>query len=246
MRVLLQVLAADARCRSARRRWRPGGRRSRRRAIAAAQRRAGRACRPRRAGSAGCRRRVVEELLLAGREVVVARRRRGPSASRRSTRLLPMNPAAAGDEHAHAHDPVPAPTAQAVRTRILQVEPQRPVVDVLEIHPHPVVEVADPVAAAHLPQARDARPHAQLPLVPQLVALELVRERRARADQAHVSLEHAPQLRQLVQAVLAQEAPERRHARIVPDLEDRALSSRCGRAAPPAASSASGTIVVNL
>src|SRR5260221_13039449 len=83
----------------------------------------------------------------------------------------------------------------------LHVEPQRPGVDVFEVHADPLVEIGDPVPAADLPEARDARTHAQLALVPQLVALELVRKRGARSDQAHVPLEDAPELRQLVQAV---------------------------------------------
>ena len=56
----------------------------------------------------------------------------------------------------------------------------------------------------------------ELSLVPQLVALELVPERGSRADEAHVALQHAPELRQLVQAVLAQEAAERGDAGIAP------------------------------
>src|SRR5437660_8286777 len=81
----------------------------------------------------------------------------------------------------------------------LHVEPQRPLIDVLEIHANPVVEIRDPVPSADLPQTRDAWPHRQLSLVPELVALELMRKRGTRADETHVPFEHAPQLRQLVQ-----------------------------------------------
>src|SRR4029079_11374607 len=68
----------------------------------------------------------------------------------------------------------------------LDVEPQRPTVDVLEIHPDPVVATRDPVAPAPLPQARDPGPHTQLALVPQLVALEVVRKTRPRAHPTNV------------------------------------------------------------
>src|SRR5687767_14545719 len=86
-----------------------------------------------------------------------------------------------------------------------QVEAQAPLIDVLEIEAHPLVEVADAIASAHLPEAGDARFECELSLVPQLVSFELVPERGPRPDQAHVALEHAPELRQLVQAVLPQE-----------------------------------------
>src|SRR5206468_2480246 len=54
------------------------------------------------------------------------------------------------------------------------------------------------------------------------VALDLVGDRRARADEAHVALEDVPELRQLVEARLAEPRTDARHARIAGDLEDRA------------------------
>src|SRR5258707_4625370 len=104
-----------------------------------------------------------------------------------------------------------------------QIQPQRPVVDVLQVHAHPFIEIADAISPADLPQTRNAWTHAELSLVPQLVPLELVRKRGARSNEAHVALEHAPQLRQLVQAVLPEEPADARDARVVLDLEHRAL-----------------------
>src|SRR5690349_17620777 len=104
----------------------------------------------------------------------------------------------------------------------LEVEPQGPVVDVFEVHLHPVVEARDLIAAAQLPQTRDAGTDAQLALVPETVAVELVRERGTRSDERHVAFQHAPKLRELIEAVLAEEASHRRDPRVVLDLEDGA------------------------
>src|SRR5947209_17947633 len=97
----------------------------------------------------------------------------------------------------------------------LEIEPQRPVVDVFEVHLHPVVEARDLIASAHLPEARDPRTDAQLPLVPEAVAIELVRERGTRTDERHVAFQHAPKLRELVETVFAEEASHRRDPRVV-------------------------------
>ena len=100
---------------------------------------------------------------------------------------------------------MPAITAHAVPTRILKSSHN----DQLSIYSrsilHPVIEVVDLVAAAHLPQTGDAGPDAELALVPEFVACQFMPERRAWPNQAHVALEHAPQLRQFVDAELAQE-----------------------------------------
>ena len=50
--------------------------------------------------------------------------------------------------------------------------------------------------------------------MPHVVVGDLAWQRRARPDQTHVADEHAPNLRQLVQAVLAQHAPNSRYARV--------------------------------
>ena len=57
--------------------------------------------------------------------------------------------------------------------------------------------------------------------MPGLVLLELVRERRARPDERHVAAQHVPELRQLVEARLAQEASDRRDPRVAGQLEER-------------------------
>src|SRR6266700_2652213 len=73
----------------------------------------------------------------------------------------------------------------------LEIEPQRPLVDVFEVHLHPVIKVGDLVPAAHLPQACDSGTDAQLSLLPETIAVQLVRKRGTRADERHVAFENA-------------------------------------------------------
>src|SRR5262249_8379105 len=101
---------------------------------------------------------------------------------------------------------VRAPRRQNHRHRAeqdLDVEAERPSIDVSEIQTHPVLEV-HAVAAGDLPEAGDSRLHGEAPALPALVLLDLLRDRRARPDEAHVALEHVPELRQLVDG----EAPD--------------------------------------
>ncbi len=54
--------------------------------------------------------------------------------------------------------------------------------------------------------------------------VRLVDDERARADEAHLALEHVPELRELVEARASQEAADARHARVdTLDLEQRAV-----------------------
>src|SRR5215467_8720645 len=57
--------------------------------------------------------------------------------------------------------------------------------------------------------------------MPRRVAHQLVRARGSWADEAHVSHKNAPELRQFIQAVLAEKSAERSHSWIVLDLEYR-------------------------
>src|SRR5690606_4852373 len=47
---------------------------------------------------------------------------------------------------------------------------------------------------------------------------DLLAHDRPRSDEAHLALQHVPQLRQLVEARLAEEATDTRNARVVPEL----------------------------
>src|SRR5262245_62913259 len=55
--------------------------------------------------------------------------------------------------------------------------------------------------------------------MPGLVLLDLVRQRRARTDQRHVAAKRVDELRQLVEARLAQDAADRRYPGVVRNLE---------------------------
>ncbi len=68
------------------------------------------------------------------------------------------------------------------------------------------------VPAVDLRPAGDARPHAVDPgLFPRGDEVVLVVERRARADNGHIALQHVEKLRQLVQARTAQESAHGRY-----------------------------------
>src|SRR5579862_1045374 len=103
-----------------------------------------------------------------------------------------------------------------------QVEPQRPVVEVKQVELHPVLEI-NSVAALERPQAGQAGTHAQAPPLPRFIFLHFLRNGRSRADERHVTTQDIPQLRQLIDAQLAQPAAERRTARVVFHLENRAV-----------------------
>mgnify|MGYP003694496391 CR=1 FL=1 len=104
----------------------------------------------------------------------------------------------------------------------LQIERQGPVVDVLHVRTDPLVELR--LATVDLPEASDARLHAEAPPVPACIdAIDVAHRQRARADEAHVAHEHVRELRQLVEAQAAEQATEAGAARVFLDLEDRTL-----------------------
>ncbi len=94
-----------------------------------------------------------------------------------------------------------------------QVEAERAAVDVLQVERDSLVE-ADPAPGVRLPEAGQARHDRQPAEVPRLVDLDLVRDRRTRADQAHLAADDVDQLRQLVQVRSAQEGSQPRDARV--------------------------------
>jgi hypothetical protein len=55
-----------------------------------------------------------------------------------------------------------------------------------------------PGATVNLRPARDAGPDLEAPSLPRRVALDLIGERRARADEAHFAADDVPELRDLV------------------------------------------------
>src|SRR5690606_31750314 len=100
-----------------------------------------------------------------------------------------------------------------------QVEGERPVADILVLHPHDFVETPHVVATVRLPRAGHPGHDAEPDEVIRVVDGDLRRERRARTDQAHLTAQHVEQLRHLVETRAAQPAADARHARIIHDLE---------------------------
>src|SRR5687767_11966940 len=99
------------------------------------------------------------------------------------------------------------------------VEPDRPVLDVVEVEPHEVVE-REVRAARDLPQARDSRQHEIALAVPRLELVVVAQRQGSRADQAHLAGEHVQYLGQLVERELPQEAADAGDARVLADLEE--------------------------
>lgn len=102
--------------------------------------------------------------------------------------------------------------------QVHEVDPDGPVADVPSVHGDALF-VGGVAAAAGLPHACDAgQDHAVLAEVV-AVALDLLRDNRARADEAHVAADDVPELWQLVEAGLAEEGAEFSDARVVLELE---------------------------
>src|SRR5579884_4497090 len=114
--------------------------------------------------------------------------------------------AAAGGRHDHerlADDP--------------EVAPKAPVLDVLAVE-FDAPFVFHLVAAVDLPGAGQARAGAQIRGDVVAIFPHFRRDDRPRPDEAHLALEDVPQLRQFVEAALAQYLAKRRDARVVLEL----------------------------
>src|SRR6266446_1667650 len=106
----------------------------------------------------------------------------------------------------------------------LQVKPQRPSANVLQIEFHPLFE-GDRTPSLNLPETGNSRANAEAPPLPVLAEsieqLVIAQLQRTRTDQAHVPLQYVEELWKLVNAGLTQKAAQRRNAWIVLDLENR-------------------------
>src|ERR1700733_14615237 len=97
----------------------------------------------------------------------------------------------------------------------------RAFLDVLQVHPHPIIKVGNGISSAYLPEAGDPRPHTEFAFVPQRISDQLMRTSWTRAHQTHVTPKHTPKLGEFIQAVFSQKTPERVDPRIILDLEHR-------------------------
>src|SRR5580700_3578639 len=99
-----------------------------------------------------------------------------------------------------------------------EIDGGRPVAHVPDVHRHPPAE-GDVGAAAHLPEPGEPGLHVHALVIRTGVVLDFLRQRRARADKAHLAAQHVPELRQLVDARPAQERTECMQPGIACDLE---------------------------
>src|SRR5436190_13338390 len=98
------------------------------------------------------------------------------------------------------------------------VEPDRPVLEVVEVKPDEVVE-AEVRAAGDLPEAGHSGQDV-VPLAMPVLELRVVAERqRARPDETHLAAQDVEELRDLVERESSQDGAERGDARIAPQLE---------------------------
>src|SRR5262245_27445676 len=105
----------------------------------------------------------------------------------------------------------------------LEVKPQRPVIDVFQVQPHPVGKISHVVLAADLPEASQPRLDAQAPPMRQVVeSSDFIQLQRPRTHQAHFTAHHIHQLREFVDAVVADKPADGCDAWIVTQLQYRA------------------------
>ncbi len=100
-----------------------------------------------------------------------------------------------------------------MRRRIFEVDERRAVLDVPEVELDPLGP-RQRGATVDLRPAREPGPDVEALALALVVLLDLVAERGTRADDAHVTAEDVPELRQLVDRRPTQEAPEPRDPRI--------------------------------
>src|SRR6187397_1922624 len=87
-----------------------------------------------------------------------------------------------------------------------EINPERLLSNVLKVHSDHVVE-GGATAAMNLPQTGNSRLGFENPAtMPKLIALELVRDRRSRANEGHLSSQDIDELRQFVQTARSKNA----------------------------------------
>src|SRR3954447_10862644 len=104
----------------------------------------------------------------------------------------------------------------------LQVEGERPVLDVVEVESDAVLP-RQVGPAADLPEARDPWLDQQPPVDVVRVVGDFARQRRPRPDERHVAADDVEQLRQLVERVAPQELADASDARVVLHLEQQTV-----------------------
>src|SRR5712664_2835342 len=101
----------------------------------------------------------------------------------------------------------------------LHIEQHRPFAHIHCVERNDFLEVGDVRAAAHLPQARDARFRTQTGEVVDLILHEIAFWERPRSDERHLPVEHIPQLRQLVHTPAPHPSPHAGNTGLIRDFE---------------------------
>ena len=106
----------------------------------------------------------------------------------------------------------------------LEVVPELAIAtDIVVVEAHLTFE-RDVAAATDLPNAGKARRHGEAHAVPRLVFGHFRRNRRARSDNGHIAFENVDELRQFIEAELAENVSKRVNTRVVLHLEGLAAS----------------------
>ena len=104
----------------------------------------------------------------------------------------------------YQYAPGPLRTAGIVFKRIFRSKSERPLIDVLQVHSHPVIE-ANVASTIHLPKASHPWLDAKTAFVPlQIDALDIPHRQGSWTNETHVAFEHVDELRQLIDAETSQ------------------------------------------
>ena len=100
----------------------------------------------------------------------------------------------------------------------MEIETQRPRINILEIEAHPFLE-GQVVTPADLPETGAAGAHGEAAALPVFIFGDLGGDGGAGAHEGHIAHEDVPQLGQLIERIAAQPAAHGGDARVVLDLE---------------------------
>lgn len=106
----------------------------------------------------------------------------------------------------------------------LDIQPERPVVDVGKVEGDPFLEVFDAVAAGDLPETGEARLNTEAAALGVFFdTIDFVNGKRTRAHEAHFATEDIEELGKFVDAEAAEPGAEGKDAWVIADLENRAV-----------------------
>ena len=112
------------------------------------------------------------------------------------------------------------------------IQPQRPIVDILQIQTHPFLKILHFVASADLPEASQPRLDAEAPAVRQIIKSQgFIHGQGPGTHQTHLSLQHIEQLGQLIETPAPQWMEKRLRLKR-PALPCSRKALRMGAAAP--------------